>query len=118
MKYEIINPSDGYTIEHGDFAVVCVATLALGMGGYGLSDPATGKTVMPVMVFGVDDDWFMTTFNTTLENLLQTTDRSAVADALESVTLATDKRTSMNDIGAKAHAIAAQIRGEPSDADR
>ncbi len=90
--YEIINPSDPYTIE-GHFETVCVAVLLLGHGAYGLQivegwpgwKLGDRATEMPAMVFGIDTDWVDNQFDTTLEEVLRRADRRAMADCLDTI---------------------------------
>jgi len=94
MIYEIINPSDPYTIVADDFAVAAVAICLLGRGAYGLQS-ADGTQDVPIMLFGRDETWFPETFGKSLEELLSTIDRAAVAACLESIVLCTmhERRT-------------------------
>jgi hypothetical protein len=59
MLYEIINPSDAYTLETDDFASACLAIIYLGEGMYGLTSEDRSKD-MPPFVFAKEDqimDW-------------------------------------------------------------
>jgi hypothetical protein len=147
MLYEIINPSDPYTIEVEDFDVAAVACVMLGRGTYGFVPiDATGAErnapSVPIFFFGSVGDWFHVTFGVSLSGLLDRVlaeKREALATALESVligepaqratffaTAPTDRaefeiaravwhearRSSMNDIGARAWELACRVRKE------
>jgi len=62
--YEIVNPSDAYTIK-GEPLVVCVMVTLIGGGAYGVDpcDPETENPDMPMFVFGGDPEaWFKEKF--------------------------------------------------------
>ena len=66
--YEIINPSDPYTIKGSDEALVCVATFYLGDGAWGLREldkdgsDVEGDMTLPIFRFGGDwKSWFLDT---------------------------------------------------------
>ena len=136
--YEIINPSDPYTIEGDDFAVVCLAVAILGQGAYGLKTTDDDDD-MPILLFGMADDWFPEKLGKTFEELLNETPHAAIADCLDSVLLCSlwerkayndalaiiedadkrqalreqwleERRSSLNDIGGRAYALARGIR--------
>lgn len=90
MRYEIINPSDPYTIDDatGDFESVAAAVLCLGRGMYGLRDER-GETVLPPMAFATDEhrsEWWSKRFGRSLEaTLVDGGVRARMAMALDSV---------------------------------
>ena len=130
MIYELINPSDLYTLVAPDFKIAVIVALNLGSGNYGLKDE-NGEQVMPIML---DDksatEWTEGTFGCTLTDLFEGVDWEAVAACLRSVAIVPIKyrdiydralaampedertayaarwhdqrRTSMNDIGKRA----------------
>lgn len=126
--YEIINPSDTYTIQSPDFYGAAVAVLLLGQGAYGIEGT-------PVM-FGWDD-WLMEQ-KIDLDTFIAA-HREAIAVALESILIGDKydreeveeilrlmpedqreawlakrhdkKRSSMNDIGSRAQQLAKSLRG-------
>lgn len=134
--YEIVNPSDAYTIDHADENVACAAALLLGEGHYALTRE-DGERTLPLFIFGGADAWLeargMMPFGAWIDAHLV-----AIADALDSVTigdfeerrklaakLATfepaerdgiraahhdRKRSSMNNIGARARRDAKVLR--------
>lgn len=55
MLFEIINPSDAYTVEAHDPELAALAVLLLGRGAFGVEDEA-GETVLPLLLFGGDPD--------------------------------------------------------------
>ena len=141
MICEIINPSDTYTIKSDDVESMQLATLILGGGKYGLCD-ADGETIMPVLLFGakewIEEQFGVREDN--LANYIE--ERSPqIADCLDSVLIGSfssrdviehvlskvpdekdreeiltkhhdTKRTSMNDIGARAKAMAKSLRDD------
>ena len=58
MIYEIVNPSDAYTIAANDHAVAAVACFLLSNGQYAF-EPVDGTEEMsvPIFMFGGADDW-------------------------------------------------------------
>lgn len=119
MKFEIVNPSDPYTIEADDLQIAAVAICLLGDGKYmgkGVGDDA-GQEV-PFFLFGGLDEWFtekfsMGYFATATHALNNRND--ALARAFESVTLGRAEKSSLNDIGGRALAIAKAIREKASE---
>lgn len=135
MLYELINQSDYYTLECGDLEAAALACLLLGEGDYGLK-PLTGEgDGMPLFTHGGHDKWFTEHFGRTVEESLNHVPYAQLADALESVVIgdrkkylsglaaARDpaefaigwndlKRSSLNNIGAKAKKLAAALRAK------
>lgn len=137
MVYEIINPSDAYTMKSDDPVAACCACLFLGEGRYALRDKE-GESVCPLFILGGDPAaWFRDTFGITLDDAMASK-RIAVADALDSVLIGgfaareevesaielmqpedaekwmakrhDDRRSSMNDIGKRAKVLAKFFR--------
>lgn len=52
MIYEIVNPSDPYTIEADDLEIAFAACIILGRGQYGLDALQPGGKIVPLMIFG------------------------------------------------------------------
>lgn len=138
MMYEIINPSDAYTLVCDDFKIACLATLLLGHGKYGLQSQDASQE-MPVFFLGGEETWFPATFGATFDELLPQvryddlarclesvvigsfTDRTVYDIAMKALPTAEDrasfaeqwhevKRSSLNDIGARAKALAKMMR--------
>jgi len=116
MQFDLINPSDPYTLEADDFEIASVAVCLLGAGKYpatALGEDASEDNNVPAFLFGGHDDWFNSRFGATFE---ATTERiladraDALARALESVKIGSERRTSLNDIGGKAHEMARAVR--------
>lgn len=135
--YEIINPSDAYTMVAEDRAVACAAVVFLGEGHYGLSAKDDEKDGCPILAWGganALDEFFAKELGTTLADVMRDR-RPAMAAALRSVAIGTftdresfdrglaliddpakkeewrawwhdERRSSMNDIGARAWALA------------
>lgn len=114
MKFEIVNPSDPYTMEADDLQIAAVVACLLGDGKYPLTglDDAKGQDV-PFFAFGGADEWFTKQFGmdyeATATHALENRSE-ALARAFESVTLGRAERSSMNDIGGRAKSIAKAIR--------
>jgi hypothetical protein len=135
--YEIVNPSDAYTVE-GEREAVCVAALLLGEGAYGVSGE-NGTTVMPILCFGGEaalEAWWEKAFGHPFK---EAPCGATVAAALESVMIGSradrarmervlaaiaspedrerakaawhdERRSSLNDIGRRAVALSKAIR--------
>lgn len=138
MIYEIINPSDPYTIK-GEFKIVCLATCLLGEGSYAL-ESESGDEHMPIFLFGGAMEWLKEKFGADFDLPAEIRDRSVeIADCLDTVLigrfqdrktyedglrLITDeqnrtkwrdrwldeRRSSMNNIGGRAYQLAARLR--------
>lgn len=138
MIYEIINPSDPYTMVADDFKVAAAAVLLLGRGKLGLSCEEDHKQHVPVMLFGGAEEWLKEHDLEDLGGFIEA-HRAEVAEALESVLIGSEsdrktfdkviacisdpgdrqkardtyhdqKRSSMNDIGGAAWEYAADLR--------
>lgn len=111
MKYEIINMSDECYITSGDELLACVACLMLGGGNYGLKNNE-GKSILPIFLFGGADEWIddkfgnIDDFSGYIENHKE--ELAAVFDSFEYAR----ERTSLNNIGARAKALAEGMRKE------
>lgn len=116
MRFDLINPSDPYTLEADDLEIAAVAVCLLGNGKYpadALCDDANLGNNVPAFLFGGHDEWFTKRFGGTFEEVVDRALKErgdAVARALESVTLGRAERTSLNDIGGKARELAAAVR--------
>jgi len=114
MKFEIINPSDPYTMTAPDLEVASVAVCFLGDGKYMLEglDDAAGHGV-PAFLFGGHDEWFSSkfgmSFSETAEHVMNHRSDDLAA-ALDSVTLRLARASSLNDIGGRARALAQAVR--------
>lgn len=138
MIYEIINPSDKYTLETDNFELACLATILLGKGRYALTDESDNEA-MPIFMFGGHEAWFQEKFGKSLEDISNETDDLELATVLRSVLLGdrvvyqsmlkfidpdkqqafrdhwhNERRTSLNDIGQRAwgYADALEKRGQ------
>ncbi len=78
MLFEIINPSNPYTLRADDFRVACIACSLIGAGAYALrevkdpqeSDHASERLDMPIFLIGGHDKWFFHQFGQTFEQAL------------------------------------------------
>lgn len=114
MRYEIINPSDPYEMTCDDHEVATIAVTVLGGGMYPLraKDGDESRDVPP-LAFDQASKWCREKFGRSIEELADhvvDTKRAALIAALDSVTLLTKERTSLNDIGGHAKRIAKQLR--------
>lgn len=138
MIFEIINPSDPYTMETDSKEAACVACLFLS-AGFGLRSE-DGSFAWPIMFCGCDPDaTFTDLFGVAMLDWIGE-HRALIAEALDSVLVGSigdratvkalldgmqateeqrtkflgawhdQQRTSMNDIGAAAKRMAAKIR--------
>ena len=139
--YEIVNPSDTYTIEHDREKVAIAAVLLLGSGAYALSDDS-GNTVGPMLMFSNEEivqKAMQDTFGMTLNEFIDK-HKADIIQALDSVLIGGrqsrilfdeaisrmtrkaaaeyaetyhDKmRSSMNDIGSRAKELVEALRKE------
>jgi hypothetical protein len=113
MKYEICNPSDPYTMDCPDIKLATAAILLLGSGHYPLVDIETQETIVPVFMFGGLEEWLTEHFGSesNFSDFVKS-NKPAIADCLASVTLGCAERSSMNDIGGRAHKMADELRQE------
>jgi hypothetical protein len=117
MKWEIVNPSDSYTMECDNFKSAAVAITLLGQGAYPL-EPIEGTNEafeVPLFMFGGANDWFMQEFGESIEDAFDDcikTKLASVIAALRSVDIPDEKKSSMNDIGKKATQIADHLEKE------
>lgn len=137
MIYDIANPSDAYTMKTDDEEAAVLACMFLGEGQYALTDER-GEQVCPFFMFGGDPDTFMLKkYGRTLKAAIDAK-RAEFADALDSVLIGSmedrkdyeeaialmtpenaatfeasrhdKRRTSMNNIGRRAKALAKHLR--------
>jgi hypothetical protein len=145
MLYEIVNPSDPYTIEAPSLDIAAMTAILLGQGNYSFQSLEGGQDV-PAFAFGKGDEWTQKHFKEDLmemSNRVMDTKLREVADCLDSVLygdaqervdfLATtkdmdrpnfeaeramrqlDRCSSMNDIGSLAYRMAAKLRKSIAD---
>lgn len=114
MKFEIINPSDPYTLEAPSLDVAAVACSFLGEGKYGLKALDSDRSNdMPNFLFGGHDEWFLEKFSLDFEDTADqvlNTKREELATCLDSVRLDSPARSSLNNIKARAQALSNAIR--------
>lgn len=112
MEFEIINPSDPYTITAPDLEIAAAAVVLLGNGKYSL-EGKDGTPDVPFFLFGGHDEWFQEKFDRSLNESIEWilgSRAEELAACLDSVKIGSAERSSMNDIGGRAKAIAANIR--------
>lgn len=63
MLYDIVNPSDSYTIRADDLKIAAAACVLLGRGQYAFDPLEKGGKRVPLMLFGGMDKWFMDHFD-------------------------------------------------------
>lgn len=139
MLYEVINPSDPYTIEANSLDVAAVTVLLLGQGHYGLRCLGDEPDV-PMFAFADGDAWCKQFFGEgmmELSNRVMDTKLPEVAESLDSILYGDkedrekfvertkvldqdvflveraawqDRCSSMNDIGNRAYIMAAKLK--------
>ena len=137
ILYEIINPSDPYTFEAPDVVTAAAALAMLGDGKYGGTCLSPGGEDIPFFMFGGYQEWFKARGVDDLSDFIGR-HRAEIAATLESVVwgherdravftetiamlqggftrdhfreLWADRRSSMNDIGGLAAALAKRCR--------
>jgi hypothetical protein len=136
--YEIINPSDHYTIECPDTEIAFAACVLLGNGQYAFDPLDETGVKIPIFIFGGHDGWCKATLNASTDDVLDRClgeRRAALADAMDSVIIGNRAaffaiappvgtpefvaarakwhdihRSSLNDIGKRAYAYADKLR--------
>lgn len=87
MIFEIINPSDSYTMESDEWPVAVYAGLILGEGTYGL-EGLDNDNNLPVFLFGGYNEWIKEEFGSDFKPWVQEmfdNKKIAIADCLDSV---------------------------------
>lgn len=114
MKFNLINPSDPYTIEGADLMIVAVAACLLGDGKYGLDGIGEDEGIkMPIFILAKADDWFAEKFSMNYEGAAEYCIHKRgeeLAKVLESVKLTSGRRSSLNNIGRRAELMAGAVR--------
>ena len=127
MEYEIINPSDPYRMTADRLDTAAVAICLLGDGKYAAKPRSDGEEV-PMFLFTSPDPWFVERFGMnyadTANKIIEHRNEELAA-VFDSVTLERTERSSLNDIGGRAKALAQAVRRKineaaerPSSADR
>lgn len=87
MLFEIVNPSDTYTIKSDDLELAAIACCLLGQGQYAL-DGIDCQESVPMFLFGGEEEWFTekfgSDFTTSLTRVLETRS-TELADCMDSV---------------------------------
>ncbi len=138
--YELINPSDTYTLKADDPQIAVLAAILLGSGRYGLTDEES-REIFPIFFIDANglEEWVRVQYSCELGELIKAADKAALAACLESVAICPLKdrrlwdaaleamddaakraawlaawhdaqRSSMNDIGGRAQKYAAHFR--------
>lgn len=115
MRFEIINPSDPYTIDAEDLEIGALACCLLGDGKYGLRGMGESNNQdVPIFLLGGHDEWFTSKFGRNFEaSLVHALEKrnEALAKSLDSVALFDGyRRSSMNNIGARAKSLSKAVR--------
>lgn len=93
MIYEIVNPSDCYTMKADDLAVAQAAVIVLGQGQYGLKDEQ-GESCAPMLLFATPkqtEEILAELFGEGSLGGFIERNKAAIADALDSV-MSVDRR--------------------------
>lgn len=141
--YEIINPSDAYTMRSESDLAACLACLFLGTGQYGLQR-LDNDFEMPIFMFGGVEEWYDKTFGVKVIGEAFVEHKELVIAALESVMIGSrdirrateealdyitdpekraaylakmhdERRSSMNDIGGRALSLVRSMRSVGGD---
>jgi len=86
MRYEVVNPSDPYTLEWENFKIACVVTLIVGNGRYALEPLKDGGQKMPIFLMGGAVEWFKEEFGEELDDVIDNEKRDIV-DCLRSIVI-------------------------------
>ena len=98
MLFEIVNPSDPYTIKADTMKVAAAACVLLGNGSYAFKPlEGEGAVEVPIFFIGGHDEWFNENFGQDTETVcgdVIDNFKGALADCLDSVTYgsAADRR--------------------------
>ena len=88
MIWEIINPSDSYSIDYPDWEVAAFAGVILGQGQYGLRG-IDNDHELPIFLFGGHEEWVKSEFGANSFDEWKTKflneRKNEVADCLDSV---------------------------------
>jgi hypothetical protein len=140
MLYEIVNPSDAYTVECPDLQIAMVVCILLGRGQYALRPLEENAVAVPMFMFGGLEKFCEKNFKKPDAEVVQHCMKQRadeVAAALDSVLIGSPadraafyaqapttaaefeqeratyhdkKRSSLNDIGGRAYQMAANLR--------
>ena len=118
MEYEIINPSDPYRMTAERLDTAAVAVCLLGDGNYAAKPRGDGEEV-PLFLFTSPDPWFIERFGMgyadTAKKIIEHRNEELAA-VFDSVTLERAERSSTNDIGGRAKALAQAVRRKINEA--
>ncbi len=87
MLFEIINPSDKYTVKAPDLEIAAVTCTLLGQGKYAFHGIDTDAEV-PLFLLGGHDEWFSQQFGASFSDVtdrVMTNRRAELADCFDSV---------------------------------
>jgi hypothetical protein len=93
MIFEIINPSDPYTLECDDFKIAAAGVFLLGRGKLGLSTEENHDLHMPPFIFATEEqvvEWFKGIGIEQIGPFLDE-NRTKVADALDTVLIGSER---------------------------
>jgi hypothetical protein len=113
-RWELINPSDYYEVECDNFKSAAVAACLVGAGKYGLKpiSDTNEEWDMPLFILGGSDEWFKSTFGESVEAAFtdcRDNKLESLIHALKSINIEDSKRSSINNIGARAKSIADKL---------
>jgi hypothetical protein len=148
MLFDIVNPSDPYTIVAPDLEIAAIACVFLGNGQYAFKQIDCGAVAaeVPMFLFGGHDEWFTEKFGAKLDDVLDRVmvkRRDELAACFDSAFIGgpvdrkefesltnhltreqfraarnarhENRRTSLNDIGARAYEMAKRLRELPDE---
>lgn len=109
-RYELINPSDKIFFDAKDLATALIAVSLIGNLRYGAHELGTTNPVnIPTFLFGGWDNFINKNFDGRAPEVSDEGILESVADCLKTFRLASQERTSMNDICGNAHAYAQRL---------
>lgn len=118
MRFELINPSDKYEFDAPTQRAAAALCLVVGHGQY-IAEPLDDKgKEVPCFLFGGAAEWFARTFGVPIDSYLDSPDGVAeIVPSLRSLLIPGEGtqdqlRSSMNNIGGYARAIADAIEAK------
>lgn len=86
IRYEIINPSDPYTLEWENFKIACVSVMLVGNGKYALEPLTKGGRKMPPFIFGGAKEWFKEEFSEEFDSVVEL-NKQDISDCLRNIVI-------------------------------
>lgn len=107
MLFEIINPSDAYTIKAPDLEIAAIVCVFLGNGNYAFKPLDTdAANEVPMFLFGGHDEWFTEKFGAKLEDVIDRVmvkRRAELADCFDSALIGSHADRNEFDLASQHH---------------